>query len=335
MCSVRYETGIIVAILLVGLSVCPVRAQDDVEAALSTIGQRYADNYVQPFTDALGAGLHSGMFRTAKVGGGGILPAVDLYVGVSAMGVSIGEPEDSFRLPSEQVTVEGTQGPFEERSLLIDYPDRDLPAAFGNSESPGTAEVIDVTDPNNPQTVGSVRLPGSLLDTPLAPTFVPQVGIGTVFATDVQVRFLPEVDINDYGSVSLTGVAVRHGISDYIPALPVDVALQGSWQQVDLSGPQQDDIIEGTGWAANAQISKSFAIVTLYGGVQYETFDADIQYRFTAPTGEETTLRLDQDASNDIRGLAGVSLSLAMFRLNVDYALSANNVVTAGIGLTL
>ena len=49
----------------------PSQAQttDELGDALSSIGQQYADNYTQPVTDALGANLNAGLFRTAEVGG--------------------------------------------------------------------------------------------------------------------------------------------------------------------------------------------------------------------------------------------------------------------------
>jgi len=330
MTLLRYSAAFVLGILLCTASLPAAHAQDDVEEALSAIGQQYAGNYLQPVSDALGAGLNSGLFRTAKVGSGGILPGIDLYIGVAAMGVSTAGSDDSFRLSTDQVTI--NEGTAQERTLLIEYPDRDLPTAFGENESPGEAEIRDA---ETNVKVGDVALPASLLDTPLAPTVVPQVGIGTVFGTDAQVRFLPETEISNYGSVGLTGVALRHSVSQYVPLLPVDLAVQGSWQQLDISGPEQDDILETTAWALNAQVSKSFTLATLYGGLQYETTDVDVEYQFTAPDGGTSTLRLDQDASTNVRALAGVSFSLAVVRLNVDYAIGANNTVTAGLGLNL
>ena len=67
------------------LIAAPARAQDSDELgdALSSIGQTYADSYTQPVTDALGADLNAGLFRTAEVGGEGVIPVVGVYVGVA------------------------------------------------------------------------------------------------------------------------------------------------------------------------------------------------------------------------------------------------------------
>jgi hypothetical protein len=182
----------------------------------------------------------------------------------------------------------------------------------------------------------TVELPPALLNTSIAPIAVPQVGVGTVFGTDAQLRYLPETDISDYGSVSVFGLAVRHSLSQYIPLSPVAIAVQGSWQSVGLSGTQQGDILEATGWALNAQVSRSVPVlpVTFYGGLQYEKFTVDVDYTFQTSAGT-SDISLSQEAQNNVRALAGVSISLLVARLNVDYALGANNVVSAGLGVTL
>jgi hypothetical protein len=135
----------------------------------------------------------------------------------------------------------------------------------------------------------------------------------------------------------MVGLAVRHSISQYIPLFPVNVAVQGAWQSIGLSGTQQDDIVQATGWALNAQASKSVPVlpVTFYGGLQYESFEVDVDYTFETSAGT-TDVMFSQTASNNFRALAGLSVSLAVARLNVDYALgSSNNVVSAGVGITL
>lgn len=325
--SARHTLSILLATALLILS--PARAQesDDLGGALSRIGDKYADNYAQPITDALGANLNAGLFRTAEFGDTGLIPVIDLYVGAVGMGAFTAGSPESFRLANDEVQTD------EGRTLIIDYPERDLPTAFGASESPGTADII---DKQTGAKVDEVTLPGSLINTSIAPLAVPHVGIGTVVGTDAQVRFLPETNISDYGSVSLFGLAVRHRISQYLPVMPVDVAVQGAWQQVKVSSPDQGEVVDASGWALNAQVSRGIPIlpVSVYGGVQYEAFDVEVDYIFETTAGS-STLTLDQSAANNVRALAGVSLSLVFLRLNVDYALSSNNTVSAGVGVTL
>ncbi|MEF8817136.1 MAG: DUF6588 family protein [Salinibacter sp.] len=327
--QVRLLSSLIVLTVLI---VPPAQAQDELGDALNSIGQQYADSYTQPVTDALGANLNAGLFRTAEVGGEGIIPGIDVYVGVAGMGALTSGSAESFRLSDEVIETEGG------RQLRIEYPDADLPTAFGENESPGSADII---DEQTGMQVDQVPLPSSLIDTPIAPLAIPQIGAGTVLGTDAQVRFLPETSISDYGSVSLFGLSVRHSLSQYIPLSPVNLAVQGTWQSLSLSGSDGStnpgEIVDASGWALNAQVSKSVPVapITFYGGLQYEQFGVDVGYTFQAPDGSTSTVSLDQDASNNVRALAGVSVTLALIQLNVDYALASNNTVSAGLGITL
>ena len=281
--------------------------------------------------DALGANLNAGLFRTAEVGGEGVIPVIDVYVGVAGMGALTAGLEDSFRPTDDQVQTEN------DRTLRIEYPNTDLPTAFGENESPGRADII---DQETGMKVDEAPLPSSLIDTPIAPLGVPQVGVGTVLGTDAQLRYLPETNISSYGSVSLFGLSVRHSLSQYIPLSPVNVAVQGTWQSLALSGSEEsrnpDEIVDASGWALNAQASKDIPVlpITFYGGVQYEQFGVDVNYTF-ATNGETSTIAFDQDAANSVRALAGVSVTLAVIQLNVDYALGSTNTVSAGVGLAL
>lgn len=312
------------------LTVSSTQAQSNLGSALSSIGKQYAKNYTGPVTDALGADMNAGLFRTAEFGETGLLPVVDVYVGAVAMGAFTAGSPTSFRLSQDQVqTSDG-------RTLTITYPDQDLPTAFGKEQSPGDAVISD----QNPATSDrTVSLPPGLLNTSIAPLIVPQVGVGTVLGTDLQVRYLPNTNLSDYGSVSLSGISVRHSLSQYIPLLPVNIAVQGTWQSLSLSGneaPNAGKIVDASGWALNAHASKDIPVlpVTVYGGVQYESFGVDVDYTFST-NGDTSTITYEQDAANKVRALAGITLSLALFRINVDYALSSNNTVSAGVGLVL
>ena len=329
---------IVLAVLIVPPSQAQNRDTDELGGALSSIGQQYADNYTQPITDALGANLNAGLFRTAEVGGEGIIPVIDVYVGVAGLGALTSGSKTAFRLSEDDI-------PTDDKTLTIEYPDEDLPTVFGEENSPRNATLKE-----NGQEVGDVELPPGLLDTPIAPLAIPQIGVGTVFGTDAQVRFLPETSISDYGSVSLFGLSVRHSLSQYIPLSPVNLAVQGTWQSLSLSGSDDSinsgEIVDASGWALNAQVSKSVPVapITFYGGLQYEQFGVDVGYTFEATTNQRgnsqtstttSTVSFEQDASNNVRALAGVSVTLAVIQLNVDYALASNNTVSAGVGITL
>lgn len=321
---------------------------DDLSQALQFLGNEYASLYVQPVTDAFGSGMNAGLFRTAEVSGG-IIPGVKIYAGVMISGALMGSSQSSF-IPPQGEIITAPDG--RELRISIEGIDR-VPAAFGDTETPeGQLVVTDVATGQEIVRSGDLLPPG-LVDTPVAPLIMPQIGIGSVFGTDVQLRYLPETRIKSYGTVGLFGLAVRHKVSRYLPASPVDISIQGSWNQLSLqnrsavtSGTEAlSDVLDASGWALNAHVSKTLPLlpVTFYGGLQYESFSVEYSYVFDPDAAgfggtdqiEPIPVTLSQDATNQFRGIAGVSLTMAIINFNIDYALSANDAVTVGLGLKL
>lgn len=338
---------------VLGLFLCPslARAQSGLgglSGELKTLGQQYVDGYVQPITDAFGANLNAGLFRTADVGNG-FVPGLpfNVYLGVSTSGALMGPTNKSFEPPEEEFERTFTQDGQEvtqTNSISVRGPD-EVPNVFGDTDPDGVLEIRSTNRVNGrvvKDTAQTFDVPPGLVDTPIAPLIVPQLGVGAIAGTDVQVRYLPKTNLSysgtDFGTIGLVGVAVRHDIDQWIPApLPLNLAVQGSWNEFTFSSNDQE-ILNASGWALNAQVSKGVPVlpVTFYGGLQYENFSVEYDYTFTSPLGNEIPLSLEQDASNTFRALGGVSLTLAVIRINVDYALgNGNNVVTAGLGVRL
>ena len=335
---------------LAGLFFLPTLSQaqglGDLRDQIQNVGQQYVDGYVQPVSDAFGANLNGGLFRTADVGNG-FLPGlpINVYLGVSVSGALMGPANDSFAPPAESFT-RTVNGQEVVTTISVEGPnggpkDR-VPNVFGETEPEGQL-VIESTA--NGQTERRTEpIPPGLIDTPVAPLIVPQLGLGTIAGTDVLVRYLPKAQITysgtDFGKVGLKGLAVRHDIDQWIPVpLPLQLAAQGSWNQFSFESGGEE-LFDASGWALNVQASKGIPVipVVVYGGLQYEKFTVDYSYNFQAPigNGESIPINLEQQASNTTRGILGLSVDLTVLRLNVDYAVSnGNNVATVGAGLRL
>lgn len=304
----------------------------DLGGELKNVGEVYADGYVQPLTDAFGSGLNAGLFRTADVGNG-FLPGLpfDVYVGASVSGALLSTDNEQFTFEGEQITSGGRT-----LNVIATSPDNQVPTVFGDTDPDGD---LVFQDAQTGAEVDRQPIPPALVNTSVAPLVVPQLGVGSIAGTDVQVRYLPETDLSDYGSVGLTGVAVRHDIDQWIPApLPFNIAAQGAWNQVTIDDSDGAEVLDASGWAFNAQASKGVPVLplVLYGGLQFESFDVDYNYTFEGPQGGVNEISLSQDATASTRILAGFSLTLAIVRINVDYAITnGNNVVTGGLGLRL
>ena len=336
------------------LAPSPVNAQgniddlSDLRNALQVISEGYADNYVQPVTNTFGAGMNAGLFRSADVGNS-LIPGspINLYVGVSVSGTLTSSMKTSFEpFGGGTETFTTDQG-----SFTVDYQpdpvngDERVPTAFGETTPPNGS--LEITN-NQTNATETVPAPQGLVDTPIAPLIIPQIGVGSIAGTDLQVRYFPKTRLSarggSYGTVGLFGIAVRHDIDQWFPApLPIDLAVQGAWNQFslenDVAGSGAEEVLDASGWAFNLQASKGVPVVPLifYGGVQYESFNADYNYSYN-PGGSipEQSLSVSQDAANSFRGLAGFSLTFTVVRFNVDYAIgNENNVLTTGLGVRL
>lgn len=329
-------------VIITGLLLsAPLSHAQELGDELSTIGEQYADGYVAPLTDALGADLNGGLFRTANVGDG-LIPGLpfNVYLGVSASGALIPDSKKAFTFEDEEITTQFTQnGQTVERTVIVtaSSPNGQVPTIFGDTNPDAVLEFRDESTGQSPQ--DPTPVPPGLVNTPVAPLPVPQLGLGSVADTDVQIRYLPRITYSNYGSVGLKGLAVRHGLDQYIPGpTPLSLAVQGAWNELSIES-DGSEVLNASGWAFNVQASKSLPVapITFYGGLQYEDFSADYNYTFQSPFAEDdpNELTLSQDASNNVRALAGVSLTLAILQFNIDYALSQNNTLTAGVGLRL
>lgn len=314
----------------------------DLRRTLEFVGGEYADGYLQPMTDAFGANMHSGLFRNADVDAGFLpLIPIKLYVGINVSGVPTGSLSKTFAPPAEETLSDGT---------VVTFDGDRVPTVFGDTNTPDNA-TLTVREPGPDGEEFTIAAPPGLISTPIAPLVMPQLGIGTAFGTDAQIRYFPKSTLSagrgSYGTVGLFGLALRHDLNQWIPApLPLKLAVQGSYNQFTLENDfevdgstESQEVVNASGWAFNVHASRSIPLLpfTVYGGLQYERFTMDYSYTFNpsqadAPIGVE----LSQTAANRTRALAGLSFTFTFFHLNADYAVGgANNVLTTAIGLRL
>lgn len=180
-----------------------------------------------------------------------------------------------------------------------------------------------------PGTAGFLVYPPGVNQTSV-PAAIPQVAVSTM-GSEVMLRFLPKTKFQDV-EADLLGIGVKHSISQYIPLLPVDIAVQVMYNKLSLSSP--DLSISTTNLAFNAHASRSFGLVTLYGGLQYEQTKMDIDYVYTGTGSEllnDNQLSVKLDGDNNVRLTAGAALQLAFFVINADVNIGSQMAVIAGI----
>jgi hypothetical protein len=162
------------------------------------------------------------------------------------------------------------------------------------------------------------------------PMVVPQIVVGGFMGTEVLVRWLPTIEVDeDLGDFGFFGFGVRHKISRYFETLPVDVALGLYIQNLSLG-----EIISANLFAVNLSVSKTFSVVGVYGGLGYENAGVHAEYTFEYGE-EEENVEIDMTGKNHFRFLLGASLNLFVLHLNADFSLGNQSALSVGLGFGL
>ncbi len=314
---------------------------------IADVGAEYAELYLQPVVNAFGADINAGLIHTAKVGGGAL--PFDLFLGLKVMGAVIPDIDRTLDIAYE--TPYAFHAPDGNRyNVPVTFEINDGPTVFGDT-SPGTVtgNIRHTVHPgadgleNTPDdividsTLSFNVLPG-LYDGSIAPLAVPQLGIGSLAGTDLIVRYLPRVRHENYGHLEFVGIGLRHSVDRYIPGLPFRIAGHFMVQRLLITNTASEEILSTSSLAAGVAISKTFVFLTLYAGIQTEETTVSVDYTFgeelSEVEGENISFELAGDTT--LRGMAGASLKLGPFLVNVEASQGNHRtVLAAGVGLAL
>jgi hypothetical protein len=300
--------------------------------------------YLEPFSNAVGANFNAGLFHTARVGDGAL--GFNLYLGVKMFGTFIPANQRTFSLIYDghiAVPAVGSKSVRVPATFTI----TDAPSIFGDTDDGAGSFIIDVDHDTTFSYLGipfstSIDLSqpsetiGGLANLPIFPLFVPQLGLGTLLGTDVMVRWLPPISIQDYGSTEIFGFGVRHSLSRYLPLLPFDAAIQMAWHEVSAVEEDGNHVFDLTSFAINVHASKRIGVLTLYGGLQAEESTVDISYLFEEEAGvplERVTFTME--SGYKARVVTGMGFHLGPVLFNLDVGFGHQTVVSTGLGVAL
>lgn len=289
-------------------------AQGDLGSVLQKVGKEYAEKYLSPFTTGLGTNLNSGYMGGFTPSGYSKIPVIPhVYVGVKFCGVLMKNNDKYFNLGFKTDTVIGGI------PQTINWTVYNAPTVFGNS-TPAVAKATIMGVPVEKTLIGGIE------DTKFVPLVIPQIGVGTIFGTDIIFRTVPGIKVGDYGSFKLFGGALRHNIGAYAK-MPFDIAVQFGIQSFGIKDINGNKFIDANSFFTNIQINKSFPILSIYGGFQYEDYNVDVNYKL----GTEV-ISFSQKSDNHFRGIAGATVSLGPGKFNADFNFGTVFAFTAGLG---
>lgn len=279
----------------------PGTAQTRLETTLKQFSGDAVSGYLQPAADLFGADLMAGQHHTAAIPATGFTIAFDL-VGIIAP-IGAGEKEYTAKTP------EGfTPATFKTATIFGDEG-----ATISNSTFPAL----------------SYRGKDGIITSPVFLLAVPQLRVGSVLGTEVMIRFiaLPKIGNEQIPESRLFGAGLRHSISQYLPMIPLDMAVAGFYTTFKTG-----DIIDGRGYSFGVHTSKSFALVTVYGGLGYENTTMKVSYKSTDPNFPGQLVDVSLDGANTFRLTAGAGLSLGVFRVFADVNVGKVINFSGGIG---
>jgi len=277
-----------------------VIAQSRVETSLQQFSAEAARGYIQPLADLTSANLNSGFYNSAEIPYFGLHLRLDILV----MGGLVTDEMKTYRAP--------------------------LPSNFqgGSFETATIVGGKGGTFVNPFDSLSTYRGGDGIISATLIPLAVPQLTVGALVGTEVTVRYFPLKSPagEDLPDTKLFAFGIRHSISSYVKALPLDIAIGYMYTRF-----QAEELIDYKGSLIALHASKSFSLVTLYGGIAWENGTLDAKYEDTnQPAGTKVEVHLD--ATNSVRFTVGGKISLGFFSLAADANIASVTNFTGGIG---
>jgi hypothetical protein len=314
-------------------------SQNGIENLLSSgleDANRFLNSYTEPGSEALVYSLANGWYNSAKVKGlGGF--EISFIAGVS----QIQDKNTRFTL---------NENDYNSLRFASGLSEQEVGTLFGQNSTD-----VNMTILEGNQFIGSILLPQGLgsQNIEYIPNLIIQGSIGLPFSTELKLRFLPEVETNDFNS-QFYGAGLQHEFTNWIPGLKfLPIALSGfvgynsfegeymfSEQSSIISGANQSISTDIDSWHYAILVSTKLPIINFYGSIGGVSGSAVTRLKgeYIINTGVSEIqgetfvdpLRLDTSVSG-YRATLGTKLSLAFFKLNIDYSFQEYNSLNVGI----
>ncbi len=185
----------------------------------------------------------------------------------------------------------------------------------------------------SPKNFDVAEVKGFLDELPALPTAAPQITVGTVMGTNVSVRYLPDVDIQDLGKFTFFGIGAIHNPGVWLAnPLPVDIGVGYFTQKMKVG-----DIFESTANQFGLYVSKTFGVVisiTPYAGMVSENSKTTVSYDYQLDSSiPKSKLKFELEGENTTGFVVGFNLHLAAININADYKIAKTKTASAGISL--
>jgi hypothetical protein len=313
----RTLRSFLVLLALAALAV-PALSQDSdddesLEDLLTTVGEEYARGYTAPLISAWGANQNSALYHTANIPGS----RLTVTFGVKFMGTHLSEDDQDFRVVLEDVEVgdyfDGVSGTGD---IVMEGP-----TIFGDDETVGTMTAYVGGLP-----VAQTETIEGLVNTRWAPLVAPQVDVGGYFGARASLRWLPEIDLSDYGKTKYLGYGLSWSPNFLLdPTFPVDLMIGFFKQEIDVG-----TILETDASSLYVAASKQFSAFVVYAGLAKESSTMEVAYTYEEPGFDPTEVSFESDGEMESRFTLGATLD-APVKLNAELNVGKLVVYSAGL----
>lgn len=344
-------SGLFAILILLSFNPQSANAQYDEIGILLRAGAEDAKTlvkaYLEPIGGGIGGGLSTGWFTSASVhkplgfsiqirGSLAIVPKADRQFDIAALPLNVTRAAD---------------------------PSNTLSPTVGGTDEWGPEVVVT----KNGKELARFHLPpGSGYHVVPAPMV--QASVGLIANTDAIVRFIPEVQIGDYGKFSMWGLGLKHEITGWLPNennFPIDISIMAGYTSIDLSAflnldplsdakpdpnykgnyANQKVLTSFDNFTAKIIVGKSWRFLDIYAAAGYATttFTVALSGDYPVPVPTETGLqtktitdpfKYTQEVENSYSLTAGVTFKLFFFDIFAQYTLAEYPVFNAGIGFS-
>jgi hypothetical protein len=267
-------------------------AQSDLEKTLQQFSSDEVKGYIQPLADLFGANMNAGMFHSAEIARNGFHISLEIV----GMGSLVGDNQKNYTLNH------------------AGYPPLTTATMFGGKL--------------NSVTVGGLTYSGKadgFVNTSIFPLAAPQLTIGDIYGTRAIVRFIATPSIKAFPSATLWGIGLQHSISQYVPAIPLDVAAHVFYSQFRFG-----DLVNFSGVSIGVEASKSLSILRVHGGLAWEKSSMEVKYTPTNAT--DPAVDITMNGANNFRATVGIGLHVVFFSIFADANFGSITNFSAGIG---
>jgi hypothetical protein len=272
-------------------------AQSDLEKTLQQFNANDVKGYIQPLADLFGANMNAGMFHDAEVPRTGFHFSFEIV----GMGSSVGDNQKKYTLNS---------------------PAGFNPATFSTATMFGGKRDSVVDTRTNLKYYG---IADGFVNTSIFPLGAPQITIGDIYGTRAIVRLVATPSMKGFPSATLWGLGLQHSISQYVPAIPVDIAAHVFYTQFRFG-----DLVSFNGTSIGVEASKSLSILRVYGGLAWEKSSMEVKY--TPGNATSPAVDITMNGANNFRATIGLGLHLAFFSIFADANFGSVTNFSAGIG---